>query len=98
MVVGLTGEMQVSDTNMEDFLVEIMRKVEVEFIAKEEEVDLHGLIAPKLAELLKYCSEQQCKVGSSEEPLNTCISSWQYPRLCEVSLSHSFNFPISRLC
>ena len=64
---------------------EFMRKVEVEFIAKEEEVDLQGLIAPKLAELLKYCSEQQCKVGSSEEPLNTCISSWQYQRLCEVS-------------
>ena len=85
MVVGLAGKMQVSDTNMEDFLVEIMRKVEVEFITKEEEVNLQGLIVPKLAELLKYCSEQQCKVGSSEEPLNTCISSWQYPRLCEVS-------------
>ena len=55
---------------MEDFLVEIMRKVEVEFITKEEEVNLQGLIVPKLAELLKYCSEQQCQVGSSEELLN----------------------------
>ena len=70
MVVGLAGEMQVSDTNVEDFLVEIMRKVEVEFITKEGEVNLQGLIVPKLAELLKYCSEQQCQVGSSEELLN----------------------------
>ena len=36
MVVGLAGEMQVSDTNMQDFSMVIMEKVE--FINTKEEV------------------------------------------------------------